>query len=295
MERKILEVLKYFSRFNYSPTLDEIFTFLAQKTTKKSLKKRIETLVKDKKLLKNGKKYTLWEYSEINRWSKEKFLWSKEKKAKAAFFVKLVSFFPQIRLIGFSGSLAMMNASKNDDIDAFIITKKNRLWTARLISLLVASILGKRRKFGEPHADDKICLNLFFDEAGLSIAAKKRSYFVAHEVLQMKPVVNKEDTYSRFLEANKWVLDIFPNARNMVDNSSFFRDQSRSYTDNHRSSNDRLKKSKLSPLGDFMEFFLKKLQLYLIRKHQTSEIITDTQLWFFPDDFEKKIRQLAGK
>ncbi len=38
-----------------------------------------------------------------------------------------------------------------------------------------------------------------------------------------------------------------------------------------------------------MEKILKGLQLYFINRHKTSEIILDTQLWFHPDDFGKKI------
>ena len=41
--------------------------------------------------------------------------------------------------------------------------------------------------------------------------------------------------------------------------------------------------------ADDLESKLKKLQLQLINKHKTTELITDSQLWFHPDDFEKKL------
>ena len=41
---------------------------------------------------------------------------------------------------------------------------------------------------------------------------------------------------------------------------------------------------------DKVESVLKKLQLFSINKHKTSELITDSQLWFHPEDFEKKIK-----
>ena len=43
---------------------------------------------------------------------------------------------------------------------------------------------------------------------------------------------------------------------------------------------------------DSFEFVLKYFQVALIRKHRTTEVITDTQLWFHPEDFEKKIAAL---
>ena len=36
---------------------------------------------------------------------------------------------------------------------------------------------------------NKVCLNLFFDESDLAVPKFKRSEYVAHEVLQMKPLV----------------------------------------------------------------------------------------------------------
>jgi hypothetical protein len=45
-------------------------------------------------------------------------------------------------------------------------------------------------------------------------------------------------------------------------------------------------------LGDVVEYILKKFQLFLINRHRTKEIITKSQLWFHPDDFEKKIKLL---
>ncbi|MCS6956816.1 MAG: hypothetical protein NZM02_03175, partial [Patescibacteria group bacterium] len=52
-------------------------------------------------------------------------------------------------------------------------------------------------------------------------------------------------------------------------------------------------KFKIENFGDWVENLLKKFQLSLINKHRTSEIITDSQLWFHPVDFEKKIRSLS--
>jgi len=45
----------------------------------------------------------------------------------------------------------------------------------------------------------------------------------------------------------------------------------------------------LNWVGDWIELLMQKLQLYFINRHRTSEIITSSQLWFHPEDFEKKI------
>ena len=39
----------------------------------------------------------------------------------------------------------MMNADEHDDIDLFIIASKNRLFTGRLIALILAQAIGLRK------------------------------------------------------------------------------------------------------------------------------------------------------
>lgn len=52
-------------------------------------------------------------------------------------------------------------------------------------------------------------------------------------------------------------------------------------------------KKLVSSLTELLERLLKALQLFFIKKHKTTEIITDAQLWFFPDDFEKKMKVIG--
>lgn len=220
---------------------------------------------------------------------------------KFNFYLRFLSFFPQIKLVGLSGSLAMLNADDNHDIDLFIITAKNRLWTGRIITLFFAQLLGLRRKRHHeviPESmsqsgnffKNKVCLNLFFTESRLEIAKIKQTEYVAHEVLQMKPLVDKNNTYMRFIDANKWVFDIFPNAKN----NSEFRFQNSELNSEVRILNSKsILNSRfiiLNLLSNKVEGLLKKLQLHYIRKHQTTEIVTSSQLWFHPEDFEKKIK-----
>jgi len=302
VEKEILKTISYFNFFDYQPTFAEIYVFISVKVSKKQLFQSLDILTKKKVIFeskntleeysKNNKKYTLGRYGieklQITNYKLQNLLIrqaeSKKKLEKIQSFINVLSKFSQIKLIGLSGSMAMMNAVKNDDVDLFIITKHNRLFTGRLISLLWAQIIGVRRKRmtgGKLQAEnnkDKVCLNLFFDETGLSVPKFKRNEYVAHEVLQMKPLINKDQTYERFLKANEWVCSIFPNAKNN------FKFEIRNYK-----LNQNLKFKIKNLFGDCFEAIVKILQLWSIDKHKTTEIITNTQLWFFPDDFEKKI------
>lgn len=277
MDNKVIKVIKYFSFFGYYPTLNEIYTFLEAKISRNSLENKINNMIKIKALL--ASKHTPPQYS-IRKIKDErsKIKNSKQKLNNWRFrlFLRLLSLFPQIKLIGLSGSISMMNADKDDDIDLFIITAKNRLFTGRLISLVLAQLFGLRRGRKRENNSNKVCLNLFFDEKNMRVPKFKQTVFVGHEVLQMKPIVNKEMAYEWFLASNKWVLELFPNAKQFFD-FRFSLPSRKTGIFNEK-------------LGDFLESQLKKSQLWLINKHKTTEIITSTQLWFHPDDFEKKIK-----
>ena len=320
-----MKTIGYFLFFEYPPSLEEIYIFLEKKTTKKKVEEALKSLERQKKIkkvndLKNVTRYTLYvtrrytvgEYSKkfkiqnsnlkIKKYN-QKYLFSQKKLQNWRFrlYVKLLSFFPQIKLVGLSGSLAIMNTDEEDDIDLFIIAAKNRLFTARFIAVILAKMLGIHRFYDKSSTlyvtryTNKVCLNLFFDEVDLAVPEFKRNKYVAHEVLQMKPVVNKDCAYERFLEANFWVFEIFPNAKNKlkvksqklkieVKNQKFFKDF-----------------KFLTIIFNFLflifNFFalgienaLKSFQMFFIKKHQTKEFITSTQLWFHPEDFGKKLR-----
>jgi len=271
-EAIVLETIRYFSFFKFAPDFGEIYTFLKKKSSKKDLESILENMEEKKVLIrsKNGDLYTTPQYTLYFRDRLIRQQISQNKLRKIQLFLKILSWFPQIELIGLSGTVAMMNAQEKDDIDLFIISEKRRLWTARIISLIVAQVSGLRRKAGESEAKDKICLNLFFDESNLQIPKYKQTEYVAHEVLQMKPVTNKNFTYEKFLDKNKWVYTFFPNAKKPIVQ--------------------KIANNNPNFIGNVLEFILKKLQLTIIKLHQTSEIVTDTQLWFFPDDFERKIK-----
>ncbi len=241
----------------------------------------LERYLRQKKLksLRNDPpRYTLGEYSIKSALIAQRSEIASDKVKKVKLYVWFLSRFPQIRLVGLSGSVAMGSASKNDDIDVFIITAKRRLWTARIISIVLAKIFGIHRSYQAHHVGDKVCLNLFFDEGDISVPRYKRSEYVAHEVLQMKPLVSKDSVYMSYLYANRWVFDIFPNAKNAL------------YL---KKPNSLKKRLNFLLVGDLVEVIYLKFQLWLINKRRTTEIISKTQLWFFPHDFEDRLPKLT--
>ncbi len=140
--------------------------------------------------------------------------WYSQQKLKIAKkSAKLISKIPSVLFVGVTGSLAMMNAEKNSDIDLLIITRKNMLWTTRALVYGVLKVMGYQlRKPEQKSEKDKLCLNMWLDETSLVWDRKDRNIYTGHEIAQIVPLINKKNIYEKFLFENKWILNYWPNA-----------------------------------------------------------------------------------
>jgi predicted nucleotidyltransferase len=131
--------------------------------------------------------------------------------------LRLISWFPQIQMIALCNSRAMGEADTNSDIDLFIIAKKGNLWTARFIVTAITSLFGVRRwnahglKKWTPEyirrTKDKFCLSFFITEEAMnfdSIRLQPDDPYLDKWIFTLVPLVDKNETYERFLVAN-WV------------------------------------------------------------------------------------------
>lgn len=268
--------------------------FMPQRITKKKLQIELDKLISAKKVVSySGSEpiYALGGHGTYLQNTVKRRKITQKKLRSIHTYVKMLQKVPQVSLIGLSGSCTMGNATKSDDVDIFIIARPGRLWTARLIAVLLAYVYGVKRQRNVQKAPNKVCLNMFFDAMDMGVPVYKQNAYTGHEVLQMKPLSKWVDpdelsaeyrkreaqTYTAFIVANKWVYSLFPNAKN-------------------RGRGTAKKTDTKAPIGlaTIFERMIKSLQLWKINKHKTTEIITDTQLWFFPKDFQKKVRNIIS-
>ncbi len=188
---------------------------------------------------------------------------------KAAEVLRLI---PSVKMVAVTGSLAMENAGEESDIDLMIITKKGTLWTTRALTYLLISLSGLRfRRAGTRDEKDKLCLNIWFDESSLSWSNKDRNVYTAHEIGQIRPLVNKDKTYENFLRKNKWILRYWPNAV-------------------HIGGLGGKEKSKSgSLLSSFFEKIAFRIQYFYMKKKITREVVTPTRAIFHPHDWAKVV------
>ncbi len=134
----------------------------------------------------------------------EKKLWK-----KVNLYMKYLFFVPGISCICVCNSLAMKACHTGSDIDLFVITKKNRLWTARIFLTLFFAIVGQRKTQSQ-HVG-KFCLSFFVSEEALNIEkiALKNDIYLAYWIETLVPLINKNNTFERFQEENIWYKEEF--------------------------------------------------------------------------------------
>jgi hypothetical protein len=121
---------------------------------------------------------------------------------------------------------------------------------------------------------------MFIDSEHLKIPEEEQDLYSAHEVLQMMPLVQKDDIYEHFLEENSWVKQYLYNAWNEKRKQKI---------------ETRKQESFLISVSCILFSLLEKpsrlFQLWYMRKHRTTEKISDTVVRFHPRDTRVFIRQ----
>lgn len=205
---------------------------------------------------------------------------SLEKKRKAIRVVRLLRYIPSIYLIGLSGSLALENASVNDDIDLFIITKKNTVWVTRLLILGLLQLLGVRRKRGEKNARDKICINMILDENAIISPKRLRDIYTAHEILHLQVLFSRNYMYEKFLWGNLWIKNFFPHI--LINNVRVSRKLGKHFS----------LKSFFWVLLGFIETIAFWLQYQYMQKNLSRETVKKHIAAFHPFDYRSQILSL---
>jgi hypothetical protein len=266
IHQAIVKTLLYSDIFDYPLTKEELWKYLIldKKISPENFTQSLHSL---SIISQADGYYFIKDRRKIVALRKKRQKESAVKKNSIVSIVRFLSWLPTIQLIGLSGAVAVNNAEKNDDIDLFIITKKNTLWMTRFLVTALLSIIGIRRKRNDKKSKNKICLNMFMDESKLTFEKNRKDLFTAHEIVQVVLLFERNNIYVRFISANSWVKKFMFNSINI-----------------------KRKKKKspnilISQYLNYFEFFCKKIQLFYMKNHRTKELISDTILAFHPIDY----------
>ncbi len=120
---------------------------------------------------------------------------------RAKIIAKFLQICPFVRAVFLTGSLARGEATEKSDIDFFIVTKKNRIWTARTFVTLLVTLTGYRRH--DDKISGRICLNCYQTEDNLGISP--HNAFTALDYSEAKPLWEVHGIYKKYLKKNDWI------------------------------------------------------------------------------------------
>lgn len=116
---------------------------------------------------------------------------------------------PFLKMVAIGNTLAYDNVHENSDIDLFLVTRTNRVWTARAILLTWLSILGLRVRSVKKYL--LFSPEFFVDEAALdlSLCAIANDYYLAYWLADLVPIW-RVDQFDTLWAANRWLKDKLP-------------------------------------------------------------------------------------
>lgn len=120
---------------------------------------------------------------------------------KALLVAAILRFVPFVRMIGLNGSMVTGLMTDQSDIDFFIVLKKGRIFSGRVLVTLLVQLLGVRRH-GQMVAS-RICLNRFSHDQFLTIM--EENYYHARVFHNLIPLFSGGDCYQRYCRANAWM------------------------------------------------------------------------------------------
>lgn len=124
---------------------------------------------------------------------------SKEKITKLRTPLKWFAVLPFLKAIAVTGSVAMRNATQSSDLDLLIIVKPGRIWTTRILAMIVTQFFGRRRH--DKKITDRICLNYFIADGA---EAPTQNIASANILAFAMPILGKEK-FSAFISRNRWM------------------------------------------------------------------------------------------
>ncbi len=214
---KVVQTLSYSDIFEFPLRFPEIYRFLI--TSKPVGLKKIKKDIEDLRIERSQEYFFLKGRRDLVLKRRKKEKDSEVKLEKAKKVGNILGFVPGILFLGISGSLSMRNANKDDDIDLFIITSRNQVWTTRLFAILILKLLGLYRGRSDKKVKDKFCLNMLVDEDNLKFRRRDQNLYLAHEICQVLPLINRRKTYEKLIKQNSWIKNYLANYKPFISSS----------------------------------------------------------------------------
>lgn len=205
IDKEIIKVLGYFDYFKFPLKLEEIHHFIGVKIDVSDLNTHLLNLVSKNKIIKIEDCFLISDLPELVERKKQGFAKAKKRMKRAKSIARLINWFPYVRMVAISGSLSKGYADEKSDIDFFIITTNDNLWTSRTLLHIL-----KKLSF-LVNMQHSFCMNYFLAENHLEL--EEKNYFTA---IELSTLIPQKGTYyyNELMKSNNWIKDYLPNFEN---------------------------------------------------------------------------------
>ena len=198
LTRAVMETVAYSDIFEYPLTADEVYRYLCGVSASLD---EVSLILKNGLLTQTGEYFTLPGREALGDVRRQREKRSRVLLPTAIRYGRILGTLPYIRMVALTGSLAVLNVSKNADFDYMLVTVPGRVWTARAFAVLL-----NRMVKGLGHT---ICPNLIVSQNALEWPL--HDLYSARELYQMIPITGM-DVYYKLIQANPWAKAFLPNA-----------------------------------------------------------------------------------
>lgn len=212
-EQAVYRTVAYFDAFGYPLTTFEVWKFLleppeAMRYLDVQRLLRSSAFLRKRLILWRGF-YSLRDTPTLVRERGIRFIDAIRKLRKAMRYGRFLARMHVVRAAAICNSLAFYHTNKQSDIDFFVVSAQERVWTSRLLSTLPARLFRMRPQEAK---QDPICLSFFADEKHLhfsTLKAQERDPYLAYWLTNLLPLFG-ETAFRKLREDNAWVRAVLP-------------------------------------------------------------------------------------
>lgn len=209
LQREILLTVLYSDLFDYPLTQDELHRYLiAPYPGASAFEGELAGLV-DRYLSRVDGLITVAGREDIVAVRRQRQESREQRWVPAQRYARWLRHVPFVRMVAVCGSQAAGNPRADADVDFFLVTEPDRLWTVQVCSMFlrrVASLVSVR-----------VCPNYFLTLDSLEV--QPHDLYHAREIAHAIPLWGGT-THLRFLAANRWVESFLPNLAHADDRRS---------------------------------------------------------------------------
>jgi hypothetical protein len=290
LAKAIIQTIAYFDIFDLPLTAEEVYRFLWRYDEVISYVDFLNTLPNVGHIEQKDGFYFLPGRADIVASRQLAVPLIEEKLRIARRAAKIIRSVPFLRAMFVCNTVASASASRDSDIDVFIVVRRGRLWITRFLTTIALSVFRLRRT--KTNVANKICLSFYVTDAHLDlsdIAIDTPDIYLMYWIEQLVLVYDPDNLKEELSKKNQWVKKYLPHGFQSYHISDRYRVQN---TPVQRFFRHIAERAWHGSYGDILERYAKQIQEKKMSANvgsvqglpDTRVVVDDTMLKFHEND-----------